>query len=77
MYEICEYDTTDMEDGFSGKTKYDEDPDMATGLGRDVPTPEVNDNYVNASFMFPRGNSYARGKVIRWKIDADVNFVGR
>ena len=37
---------------------------MATGLDRKVPMTEVNDNYVNASVMLPRGNSYARGKVI-------------
>ena len=50
---------------------------MATVLGRDVPTPEVNDNYVNASFMFPSGNSHARGKVIGRKRDADGNSIGR
>ena len=50
---------------------------MDTGLDRKVPMTEVNDNYVNASVMLPRGNSYARGKVIGWKIDADRNASGR
>ena len=50
---------------------------MATELEREVPTPDSNDNYVNASVMFPRGNSYVRGKVIGRKIDADGNAVGR
>ena len=50
---------------------------MDTGLDCNIPTPEVNDNYVNASDMFPRGNTYARGKVSRRKIDADGNSIGR
>ena len=50
---------------------------MDIGLDREVPTPEVNDNYVNASVMLPRGNSYARGKVIGPKRDADGNDVGK
>ena len=50
---------------------------MAIGLYREVPTLEVNENYVNSSVMFPRGNSYARGKVIGRKRDADGNAVGR
>ena len=50
---------------------------MATGLDREVPTPEVNENYVNASVMLPRGKKYARGKVIGRKRDADGNAVGR
>ena len=66
-----------MEGGLSGKTEDDEDPAMATGLYCEVPTPEVNDNYANASVMFPRGKSYARGKVIGLKIDADGNAIGR
>ena len=50
---------------------------MATGLDRKLRTLEANDNYVNASVIFPGGNSYARGKVIRRKIDAYRNSVGR
>ena len=50
---------------------------MATGLYHEVPTPKVNEKCVNDSVMFPRGNSYARGKTIVWKRDADGNSVGR
>ena len=49
---------------------------MATGLDHEVPTPEVNGNCVNALVMFPGGNSYDRGEVIRQKRDADGNAVG-
>ena len=50
---------------------------MATGLDREVPTTEVNGNYLNASVMFPGGNRYAREKVIERKRDADGNAVIR
>ena len=43
----------------------------------DGSTPEENDNYVNASVMFPKGNSYARWKVIGQKLHAYGNAVGR
>ena len=43
----------------------------------EVPTPEANDNYLNALIMLPIGNIYAIGKVIRRKIDADGNSIGR
>ena len=69
--------TTDVEGGLEGNTEDDEDPAMSTELYRDFPTPEENDNYVNASLMLPRGNIYARGKVIERKIDTDGNVVGR
>ena len=59
-----------------GNTEDDEDPYMDTGFYREVPMPEVNDKYVKNSVMFPRGNSYARGKVIRRKRYADRNTVG-
>ena len=39
--------------------------------------PKVNDNYVKSSVMFPSGNTYSIGKVIRQKLDASVNYVGR
>ena len=42
FYEMYEDNTTDVESGLAGKTKNDEDPDMATGLDREVPTPDVN-----------------------------------
>ena len=50
---------------------------MATELEREVPTLEKNDNYVNTLVIFPRGNSYVRGKVIDRKIYAYRNVVGR
>ena len=50
---------------------------MDTGLDREVSTPDVNDNYVNASVMLPIGNIYTRGKVIGRKRDADGNSIGR
>ena len=49
---------------------------MATIFNREVPTPEANYNYVNASLMLPIVNSYDRGKVIGLKIDADGNVIG-
>ena len=51
--------------------------DTVTGLDSEVPTPKVNDNYVNDLVMLPRGNSYASGKVIGLKRKADGNAVGR
>ena len=39
--------------------------------------PELNENYVNNSVMFPRGNTYARGKVMGQKREADGNSFGR
>ena len=77
LYEMYEEDTTDVEGIFARKTEDYEDHDMATVLDREVPTPEVNENYVNTSVMLPRGNSYARGKFIGQKRDADGNYVGR
>ena len=74
---MYEDDTTYVEGGFECNTEYDEDPTMATELDHKFPTPEENDNYVNASVMFPRGNSYARKEVIGRKIDADGNAGGR
>ena len=71
MYEMYEDDSTDLEGGLEGKTEDDEDPVIATGLYREVAMPEVNDNYVNALVMLPIGNSYARGKVVGQKRDAD------
>ena len=70
-----EEDTMDVEGSLAGKTEDDDDPVMYTGLDHKVPTPEVNDNYVNTSVMFPRRNSYAKGEVIGRKRDADGNSV--
>ena len=77
LYEIYEEDTTDVGGVLTDNTEDDEDPDMAHLLDCEVSTPEVNENYVNASVIFPIGNSYARGKVVVRKIDADGNAVGR
>ena len=64
LYEMYEGDTTSVEGGFVGSTENDEDSAMATVLDREVQMPEVNDDYVNASVMLPRGNNDYRGKVI-------------
>ena len=69
--------TKDAESGLAGNTEDYEDPVMGTGLDRKVPTPEVNDNYVNASFVLPIGDIYARWNVVGRKVDADGNSVGR
>ena len=73
MYEIYEDNTTYAEGGLAGNAEDDEYPVMDNGLDHVVPTPEVNDNYVNASVMFPIGNSYPRTegylkkKICRWE----------
>ena len=71
------HDTTYVEGGLAGNIEDDEDPTMGTGLDHEVPTPEANDNYVNALEMLPRRNSYSREKVIGKKRDVDENTVGR
>ena len=55
------------EGGLVEKSEDDEIPVMSTGLDHQVPMTEVNNNYVNSSVMFPRGNTYTIGKVIRRK----------
>ena len=40
-------------------------------------TPEVGDSYVNTEVMLSRGDRSARGKVVRWKRDAEGNPIGR
>ena len=77
LYDIYQDDTTDTEGFWDDKSEYDEVPVMDTGQDRQVPTPEVNHNNVNYSVMFPRGNTYDRGKVIGRKIYASGNAVGR
>ena len=57
FYEMYEDDTTDVRDGLTDNNEYDEEPVIATGLDREVPTSEVNDNDVNALIILPRGNS--------------------
>ena len=70
---MYEDDNTDAEGGLTGNTEDDEDPAMDTGLDREVPMSEENENYVNALERLPRVNSYAIGKVIERKRDADGN----
>ena len=41
------------------------------------PTPEIGDNYINTEVMLPRGDSMARGRVIRRKRNADGDLIGR
>ena len=44
---------------------YDEETNQhAIGIYHKIPTPEFSDNYVNDSVIFPRENSFTRGKVI-------------
>ena len=50
---------------------------MTNRLYHGVSTPEVNNNYLNDSFMLLIGNTYARGKLFRCKRDADGNDIGR
>ena len=45
-------------------------------MDQECPTPKANDNDVNASVMFPRGNIHDRGKVIGRKIDEYGNAIG-
>ena len=73
---MYEEDDIDAEGGLEGKTQYNEDTVIDTGLDFEVPMPEVNDNNVNASVLLRIGNSYYRGKFIGRKIDTDGNAIG-
>ena len=76
LYEKYKDDTMDAKGCLAYKSKDGEVPVMATGLYRQVQTPEVNENYVNSSVMLPRGNTYSRWKFIGSKRDASGNDVG-
>ena len=56
----------------------DEEPWEVTGPSADskVPTPEVNDKYLGASILLPRGSTKARGKVKSRKRDSDGELFG-
>ena len=54
----------------------DELPTPSLGIDGELPTPEADDNYVNASLMLPRGNALARGTVIGRKRDARGDPIG-
>ena len=69
--------TMDAEGGLEGKSEDTDIPVMATGLYHQVQITEVNENYVNYSVMLPRGNTYARRKVIRQKRYSNENSVRR
>ena len=73
---MYEDDTTDAEGGLEYNSEDNEIHAMASGLDRQVPTPEVNGNFLNSSVMFPGGNTYAIRKVIRRKRYSDGNAVG-
>ena len=77
LYNMYEYYTKYVEGNLAGNTKDDEETDMANVLDCKVPTPDSNENYVNALVMLPTGNSYSRRKVIKRKVDADGNTIGR
>ena len=68
--------TIDVEGGLADNTEDDEDLDIATGLFREVPKPEANDNYVTTLVMLSIGNNYARGKVIGRERDVYGNVIG-
>ena len=76
MYDMYEDDITDEEGGLSEKSYGYKIPMVDTGLYRQVPTPELNGNYLNFSVMFPVGGTYSIGKVIGQKIGSSVNAVG-
>ena len=67
----------DAKGGLADKNEDNDTPLMDTALDRQVPTPEVNVNYMKSSVMLSRGNIYTRGKVIGRKIDTSLNAVGR
>ena len=77
MYDMHDNGNTDAEGVLEDKSEDYEVPMMATGLSRQVPMSEVNDNDMNYSVLIPRGNTYSRGKVIRRKIYSSHNDVGR
>ena len=65
------------EGGLLDKSEYNEISVMDTSLDRQVPTPEVNNNYVKYSVMLPRGDTYSRGNFIGRKRDLYRNAIGR
>ena len=51
----------------------DGDQDVSTSEETLEPTPEAHDNFVNANVLLPRGDTFARGRVIGRKRDIDGN----
>ena len=74
MYADC---TTDVKGGLADKSEEDDITFKDNGLDRQVPTPELNNNYVNSSVMLSKGNDYSIGKAIKRKRNADGNAIGR
>ncbi len=64
-----------LADGLTGNVD-DEPPTPSLGVVGELPTPEADDNYVNASLMLPRGNALVRRTVIGQKRDAQGNPIG-
>ena len=65
-----------MEEGTANDVD-NEDPIMSLGVNEPLPTPEQGNNFLHASVMLPRGNLFARGKVIVRKRDAKGNPIGQ
>ena len=75
MKRWCAFTGDGLADGLIG----DADDELHTpslGIDGKLPTPEADDNYVNASLMLPRGNALARGTVIGRKRDARGDPIG-
>eukprot|EP01082_Thalassiosira_pseudonana_P000070 g27.t1 g27 contig1:60384-63019(+) len=51
-------------------------PDLKEELP-EIPTPEAEDNYVNAEIMLPRGDGFERGRVVKRKRGIDGEVIGR
>ena len=51
-------------------------PDLKEELP-EIPTPEAEDTYVNAEIMLPRGDGFARGRVVKRKRGIDGEVIGR
>ena len=77
MYEMYEDGAKDAEGGLLENRENNEIPVMYTGLKIQIPITEMNDNYVDYSFIFPKGKKNTREKVIGRKIDASGNAVDR
>ena len=60
---------------------YDEDFNFGIKSGDDMPPeevmPEIGDNYLNAEISLPKRGTFARGRVVQQKQDADSNPTGR
>ena len=71
----CTFTGDGLADGLTGDAD-DKPPTPSLGVDGELPTPEADDNYVNASLMPPRGNTLVCGTVIGRKHDAQGNPIG-